>query len=849
MVDSFIRTSSRWLFAQLQPNDPMHSKAKAELFSTLGVSTDIQLEQRLAAEGLRNLPTVRVEAGQVVIKDVAGAVLWERDLREMLRLPAEAKITIVSETAVRELDRLFDQIANREEVLRKAMIDLLPFEQVEAGLRKVVSPGDKVAVEKTRQAWNRIVEENPADGAEAVETLAAMQVGSVIADDQMAGRKREAAERAGLFGGPPNESNGTPANAAARQAMTFALDAMLPGLGTGINLAASVVSSFADFNDASNWLKDIRNQLNENYAAEARLLDLGQEAKTAQELANKEMEVYQRLQQAYRASFETQTFGLGEIANATERNQARMKLRRALTFYLAERLREEFDLLDRAIALWGGIEAAPRGTIAQLIREDPQNVRLALDSEIHLFQMLDRDSEGARTDVDPLLIHWRQLLRLADDACARIGCEAATAAAQMRDTGPIGLCDLISPEEAERFAQWQRNPSGRFALRFFLGPDRIRPSADHGNHRIVEVRLGGVTKPKAEPGIACLPQRKAARDRFRPGRTLPPTSNPEPASFAELRRATLTHPGVAYVPRNDGLVDRESLLLRRGGSFMIPTAFDLEVLRQRWIVSTLPQRRFFEGYSPFTEWELMLEPEAAARTLEDIVLRIAYQYNDVLNIVTEREFLNAHEVKGIDPHTYEISWSAPADRPALAGRNLSGSRVVLRVPERGNMPGDVTSLSVLSTMRAAISQQRRASTGLPTRPISVDTGARCNLRRNDQASRDLCWGLANAEFVVRRVCKPKQQLVSEFTEREVQRLLFQDKQMSHAPHELRRRKAEAEAFRRRRDVERAVEALRREHECDAPERQLILVGPPASPPDGSPAPAGVSIAPTGGGVL
>ena len=54
--------------------------------------------------------------------------------------------------------------------------------------------------------------------------------------------------------------------------------------------------------------------------------------------------------------------------------------------------------------------------------------------------------------------------------------------------------------------------------------------------------------------------------------------------------------------------------------------------------------------------------------------------------------------------------------------------------------------------------------------------------------------------------------------------------MAAAPYEMRRRYAEGEAFRRRREVEKKVDAVRSELHCDKAEGVLVLVGPSSKPP-------------------
>lgn len=145
----------------------------------------------------------------------------------------------------------------------------------------------------------------------------------------------------------------------------------------------------------------------------------------------------------------------------------KLGIRRGWAFYLAERMREEFDQFDRSFALWARGKAA-RGVIEQEIRNDPQNVRYALDSQIQLFDWLDRSRESAKTDPDFLRVHWNRMVRLAKDVCQKQGCKPGDGLmGQVGNTRQVSiLSDLLSAHDRQRFFEWQRNPLGHFVRNF-----------------------------------------------------------------------------------------------------------------------------------------------------------------------------------------------------------------------------------------------------------------------------------------------------------------------------------------------------------------------------------------------
>lgn len=799
-VDSFVRSYARWMVDTLRRELP--PAAMAELRRAVGVSTDLQLEAVLSAEGLRRIPRLRVEGGAVLLRDGAGTQLWRTEVVTLLRLPGKGEVVVTTERARSEVRRVFAEFGRQRGALRDAVAQLLPFEQLEAGLRDRLVVFGTPDANRMQAAWRTITAGDPQTAADAIDRVASMQVASVFVDNHGRRAAASAQEEARAYGTPPQGTKPQPGAASPEQrAMMMALDAALPGLGTGLSLAGAAVEALASMSAANSWLDSLQQELSNNLASEARLIDLRAEARTAEEIAAREALAFEALRDAYEKAFETRSFATEQAQRATDRQRARVDLRRALTFYLAERLREEFDLLDRAVGLWSGIEAAPRDQIARLIRDDPQNARLALDTEIRLFAFLERDLEGLRTDVDRLLVHWRQLVRLAEDACGRIGCEADVGAAQVRQTRLLSVCEMLDEPARRRLVTWLANPSGRLRLRFFIGPAELEEPDEHVNHRLIDVRLGGAIARGERP---CEARPTSAA----------PGAGDEAQRLTALRQATLAHPGIGYIRRPGGRVARESLLYRRSGSFAPPQPFDVDALRRRWIETQAPHRRFFEGYPAYSEYELVLHPEEAVRGVTDIVLRFAYQYQDPINVFTEQDFVAAQAPTSVDPYRLVVE----LDGSRTAGRDPQGRPLVVRLPSSARTAADLRALSLVSTVGEALAEQRSAASGVgAVRP-----------------PRTTLAGDEDLGFRILRLCKSVRALSEEMLDSEARRLGASQATFGQRPYDLLTREIAGTLEARRPFIEREARRTWEANRCaELDRRPHVLVGRPLPPGGGN----------------
>ncbi|TBW32242.1 hypothetical protein E0E54_19720 [Azotobacter chroococcum] len=641
LLDSYIRG---WAIRLLEtvPNDKwaiFQKRFKAE--------SKQELARRFAQTGLAELPGVKVANMTLTIYESAGsnAVLYEMSLRDVLGSAQVETLPVIASDAVeRELRFLANQAGRIDGQVRKQLLDAFPFEQIESALRRVVPKGSELI------AWKKIFKQLPSESQQKAQTqvaekLAGMQIASdLIIDKSNSIVIPENQYDIGAVPRTPVQSSPGVLDPVAKKALLVAFPA------TGAALA--VAETFIAYNSAIDELKETGQRLVENTREEAAIVELAQRAHTASELAQRDIEISRIRQDGARRQYDIYRFVASEVAQAGEYERQAILRRRPLFFYISERLREEFDLLDQSIQLWAGASGRLVMSIKHLILEDPQNIRLALDSDIHLFDWLRRDGEGLRTDVDALLAHWRQLVRLARDTCGRIGCDIGTpSSVQAADTGQISLCSLMSAGQKQRFRQWVRNRDGSLTLDVFFDPNRLPIASWHANVRVIEVRLAG---------------------RIGDGNPQGPCTQ----SFGKLvpfQKASVTHPGPSYVPRGDGTYFKDLLLPHRSSSFMPPEPFDIEALSQRWNSIQVAQRRSFEGYGLFSLWRFELPREIP--NLNDVIVRVAYQYVDPQNILTESQFITATKENRIDPY----QWEVVIDPPVQSGLQPLPVRVDPRV--------------------------------------------------------------------------------------------------------------------------------------------------------------------------
>ncbi|MDP4026443.1 hypothetical protein Q8W71_27870 [Methylobacterium sp. NEAU 140] len=410
-----------------------------------------------------------------------------------------------------------------------------------------------------------------------------------------------------------------------REIALRALDAAFPPAGAVTGLAIKVFQGMQETRELGRKMRELTEESVRLTRTEIQLLATIDATRVAVEVNRLDGELSEIKRAAAVAQYDTLTRAGQKAGAQTLVGLAQIQRRQPLVFYLAERLRQEYDLLDRSISLWGPQGGTTRDAIRRLVEEDPQNVRLALDTDIHLFQWLDRSEDRVRTDIDRVVTHWRQLHRLVSDVCDRIGCTPGQSRlGQVQQTAMIDVCTLMAQSDCRRFRDWlARDPrieqrgADTFSAEIGLNPDEGHIPAHLLNVRVVDVRLGAFARPTANGNGAREPLR--------------------------LNAIQLLHPGVAFVHQPAGFV-REAMAPSETTSFDWPGIFDLEALGSRWNAGARPSRRHFEGYGLVTAWRLVAtrspttaridrdadgpEADPPARDLRSgVFVRFAYAYH------------------------------------------------------------------------------------------------------------------------------------------------------------------------------------------------------------------------------
>jgi hypothetical protein len=651
-------------FLALLTND-----GKGRLREVFQVTTDAALLDRIRETGTKSLNCIHITsvsndqgASNVMVrisKSMLGfGTVQTIDFKRILSTARQEKIVQKGQALEARVQDVFEEWANGEANLRKALLHHISYRNDRATTTLVSLTQNLSAENKTIQGdgWDSVIygaasSTSQQDTDKLLGALAMQQVGAVAASEHFDQKANHAGdERSQKETGigpspeqPPPPTTANPVDPATQAALTAALNAAFPGAGVALAIAQSFATADAN-REEQNRLAQERVRL---ITEEAHLITAFAETLHQDALAEKEVELAEVLRDAAKAQFETYQVGIQQAFRNQALQRARIAIRRSLVFYVAERLREEFDLFDRAMALWLGEDATTGNTIERLIKSDPQQVRLALDGEIHLYDWLNRERESTKTDADALMIHWRKLIRLAKDVCHRGSCQPGDGhLGQIQQTPLLPLSDLIGRTEFARFKAWQLNPAGQFITTFILHPSLGHAPSAYENLRIIDIRLGGKDKERD----LLLPQ------------------------------LTLRHSGVSTIPQLSGFSStsmgfkNEVMLSRSSSSFNWPDPFDLEKLRTRWAGPSKPTPRFFEGYGLYSTYQLTLEATAENSLTKDVYLRFAYFYKDSSNILSESDYLrmmtnqlsdgdlsitdnSGKEVAGIDKESI-LDWKA-----------------------------------------------------------------------------------------------------------------------------------------------------------------------------------------------
>ncbi|OWY30135.1 hypothetical protein CEJ42_05860 [Herbaspirillum robiniae] len=402
------------------------------------------------------------------------------------------------------------------------------------------------------------------------------------------------------------------------QMAAMALNAAFPGAGTALQLAQTFGAMDAN-RQLNEQLSDQSQKLMSSYQE---LVRSSQDADFSEAISRKEYARATALADAAKAQLEQYNGAMDTILDTTQDIDARLRLYRPYFFYLAEMLRQRFDIFDRSLAMWSGATDS-RGFFASKIATDPTLARLALDTEIHLFDWLNRDREATKTDPFLLFMHWQQLVQLAEDYCESHGCSPGdNRLGQIGTTSRVrAMENLAPPGTLQRFNQWKNSGSKQpFVFRVTLDPTSLREISEHRlNVRNLDWNAVPVTRNGRVAG-----------------------------SLLSVRH--LGHSRIPYIDENGA---RGQIALREES--MIPNSFmpsnradtfDAAQLAVRFKDTTILSN--LEGWGLYGAYELTIQASPAVKDVEDFEIELAYIYTDPENIDSERTFVSRSMATAID---------------------------------------------------------------------------------------------------------------------------------------------------------------------------------------------------------
>ncbi len=395
------------------------------------------------------------------------------------------------------------------------------------------------------------------------------------------------------------------------QMIGMAMNAAFPGAGTALQLAQTFGSM-----DANRQLNEQLNEQNAKLMSAHRELSKAlTEADFSEAISLKEHARAVALAEAAKAQLEHYNSGLDAVLATTQDQDMRLRLFRPYFFYLAEMMRQRFDAFDRSLAMWSGATDS-RGFFAAQIATDPQLARLALDSEIHLFDWLNRDREASKTDPFKIFLHWTQLVSLAENYCSEHGCTPGD-----NRLGQIGvtskhraLADLAPVGTVERFRSWkQSGMPGKFRVKITLDPTRNIVPAHFYNVRNLDWNVNPVGPAGRITGSLL--------------------------AVRHLGHSRISYENTAGVTRYIGLRDEATLPHEFMPSNRVDS-FDTAKLARRF-GDDAPLANL-EGWGLYGTYELSVSGSDAIKKVDDFEVEVAYIYTDPGNIGSERMFASRH---------------------------------------------------------------------------------------------------------------------------------------------------------------------------------------------------------------
>lgn len=277
----------------------------------------------------------------------------------------------------------------------------------------------------------------------------------------------------------------------------------------------------------------------------------------------------------------------------------RVNNRKALLFFLSEKLREQYALINKAMLHRHGY------SLYEKILNNPDNLRYAIDEDISLFQWLDNSVQSTRSDIDKLKVYWDAVDALIITNCDECRKEYAPLVDAL-ETDPVSIKRTF-PAEWQHFTEAVNEGKSSYDFTLQILPGRTGIVQDHDKKlkmRILDVRLGGLGQNN---------------------------------SFVRLTNAKLFHTGVSYLfdgeyykkevfqPQVKTGIEPGDVPLNNDLAYW-PQPFRINDLKQRWQQQGGRPNLPLEGYGFYSIYRLRVNITSETRSLTDISLRFAYSY-------------------------------------------------------------------------------------------------------------------------------------------------------------------------------------------------------------------------------
>lgn len=188
------------------------------------------------------------------------------------------------------------------------------------------------------------------------------------------------------------------------QAAYAALNYYFPGSGYALSALKTMGEIDGAIDEYSNLLNKLR-EFEKNYL----------ETVEKRDLARNYLSVYENKKDVFESRKELASFGMRirnlrdvQVDEALKRKRTLINMILPTLFYQSEVLRREYSILNGTMKYWTG------KSLSELIMSDENYLRLAIDPDIRIYQWLDLNGVGKRTQVYDLINQWEQINSLVN---------------------------------------------------------------------------------------------------------------------------------------------------------------------------------------------------------------------------------------------------------------------------------------------------------------------------------------------------------------------------------------------------------------------------------------------------